>query len=184
MTEQTSREVVAVPGEHVPAGAIDMDQLVREEYARIRGLAWRLGVPAHELDDTAQEVMARAWKASGRFRGECTVRTWLTRIAVNYVTSWRRRLLRRMRLFVRDARVDDVPARSGPSPETAEAHERAMECIERLPVKLRNAFVLRHLEDMSHAEAAEALEIPEATCRTRIYHARKRLRQMMQDFEP
>ncbi len=66
----------------------------------------------------------------------------------------------------------------------AEAYDRAVACVRRLPVKQRRVFVLRYLEEMSCAEVAETLGIPEATVRTRTFHACKKLRGMMKGYEP
>ena len=68
----------------------EFDQLVRAEHDRLRRLAWRFGVPAHELDDAVQDVFLRAWAGYAGFRGEASARTWLTRVAVNTLTSRRR----------------------------------------------------------------------------------------------
>jgi len=166
------------------AVAVDIEQLVREESARIRALAWRFGVPEEELDDAVQEVFVRAWLGAPRFRGACAPSTWLTRIAVNYFVSRRRALMRRMRRMVRGEVSAEQPLPAQPRPEVREAHERAVGCIRRLPRRLREVFVLRYLEEMPCKEVAETLTIPEATVRTRAYHARRRLRAMLKGFEP
>ncbi|MBN2307631.1 MAG: sigma-70 family RNA polymerase sigma factor [Candidatus Hydrogenedentes bacterium] len=158
---------------------IDLEQLVREESDRLRGLAWRFGLPSAELDDAVQEVFARAWAGRARFRGDCAPATWLTRIAVNYFTSRRRTLLRRMRVFAGGRPAGDASAPPGNTAERAEAHARAVECIRALSPKLRKVFVLRYLEEMSCAEVAETLGIPESTVRTRVYNARKKLRNIL-----
>ena len=91
--------------------AAEFDALVCAESARIRRLAWRFGVPAQELDDAVQDVFVRAWAGFARYRGEATARTWLTRIAVNHLTSWRRGMMRRLRRwpeFVRHERRERV----------------------------------------------------------------------------
>jgi RNA polymerase sigma-70 factor (ECF subfamily) len=164
--------------------AISLEKLVQEHYDRIRRLAWRFGIPEDEIDDAAQEVFARACAGLKRFRGECSPSTWLTRIAINHLTSRKRRLVRRLRVFSTGADViEQVASRPMRSPETSEAHARAMDCVRRLPVKLRTAFVLRYLEEMSCAEVAETLRIPEATVRTRVFYARRKLRAMLRGYE-
>ena len=164
---------------------ISLDKLARDHYDRIRRLAWRFGLPENEIDDAAQEIFARACAGLKRFRGECAPSTWLTRIAVNYLSSRKRAISRRLRLFSDETDVfEQVSSTSARSAETCEAHTRAMDCIRRLPVKLRTAFILRYLEEMSCADVAETLGIPEATVRTRIFHARRKLREMLRGYEP
>ncbi|MCC6698577.1 MAG: RNA polymerase sigma factor [Candidatus Hydrogenedentes bacterium] len=162
-----------------------LEDLIAREYPRLRRLAWRFGLPEDELDDAVQDVLAKAWAARGRFRGDAAQSTWLTRVALNHFTSIRRGWLRNLKTFVRDP----FATMSEPAPNTEhavrdEAHERAVACIQRLPRKLRLVFVLRYLEEMSCADVAETLRIPEVTVRTRVYHARKKLREWMKGYEP
>jgi RNA polymerase sigma-70 factor, ECF subfamily len=165
--------------------AESLETLYRQEYRRIRLLAWRFGLPEDELDDAAQDVFARVCAGFHRFRGDCALSTWLTRIAVNHFTLRRRALFRHIRTFrPYDDAAERAPGKDGPSSEAREAHERAVVCVRRLPVKLRKVFVLRHLEEMSCREVAGTLDIPEATVRTRSYHACRKLRGMMKGYEP
>ena len=171
--------------DHDVGRGICLEKLINEHYERIRALAWKFGLPADEIDDAAQEVFARACAGAKKFRGDCAPSTWLTRIAVNYLCSRRRTMLHHMKVVTNEnVSIEQVPTRARNDAESAEARDRAVECISRLPRKLRAAFVLRYLEEMSCAEVAETLGIPEATVRTRIYHARKKLRRMMRGYEP
>lgn len=184
-----TREAIlrGIPATETEETAVEdlFEGIVRDEYARIRGLAWNFGVPESELDDATQEIFARAWGGLRRFRGDSQPATWLTRIAVNYLTSWRRTMTRRLRVMVRsDKALQNAVAKPGLAHEAAEAHERAMACICTLPAKLRAAFVLRYIEGMRCAQIADHLGIPEATVRSRTYHARKRLRKMMRGYKP
>jgi len=164
---------------------VDMAALMQTHHARIRGLAWRFGVPRQELDDAVQDVFAAAWAGAATFRGDCATSTWLTRIAVNYFVSRHRAWMRRVRLFVRGgAAVESAVDPGGLTPAQAEAHARAVVCIRRLPEKLRAVFVLRYIEEMTAAEVSDVLGIPEATVRTRAFHARQQLRDMMRGYEP
>jgi len=172
-------------GTDVAHAAESLEALYRQEYRRIRLLAWRFGLPEDELDDAAQDVFARVCAGFDRFRGDCALSTWLTRIAVNHFTLRRRALFRRLRTFVPHSEATErVAGRDGPGAEAREAHERAVTCVRRLPVKLRQVFVLRHLEEMNCREVAETLDIPEATVRTRSYHACRKLRGMLKGYEP
>jgi len=168
---------------------IDSDRtlvdLIAREYPRLRRLAWRFGLPEDELDDAVQDVFAKAWAARNRFRGDAAQATWLTRVAINHFTSRRRVWLRRLQTFLRDPiAMERAETRGGQAVERNEAHERAVACVRKLPPKLRQAFVLRYLEEMTCVDVAETLRIPEATVRTRIFHARKKLREWMKDYEP
>jgi RNA polymerase sigma-70 factor (ECF subfamily) len=175
-----SNQVSKMDGE-----TLDFERLVRSEERRVRTLAWRFGVPAHELDDVVQDIFVKAWVAQNRFRGDAEPSTWLTRIAVNHLVSRRRSLRTRIATMVRwQARPFSQPVQPDAQFASREAEARAAKCVRRLSSKLRAVFVLRYLEEMSAAEVAETLSIPEATVRTRAFHARKQLRQMMKDYLP
>ncbi len=176
--------VDGLEGTSAPEMARSIEALFREEYGRIRRLAWRFGLPEDELDDAAQEVFVRVWVGVRRFRGESSLSTWLTRIAVNYFTSRRRAVFRRLRTFLPQTEgIERVPAKSTGSAQAREAYARAVACVRRLPTKQRQVFVLRYLEEMSCAEVAETLGIPDATVRTRAFYACRKLRDMMKGHE-
>jgi RNA polymerase sigma-70 factor (ECF subfamily) len=165
--------------------ALDFDRLVVVEQQRIRGLAWRFGVPAEELDDVVQDVFIKAWAARNGFRGNAVPTTWLTRIAVNHLVSRRRKLKTRIAAL---ANLSLVRMRGPRRPDSyiaaAEAEAKAAACVRRLSPKLRTVFVLRYLEEMSVSDVAQTLEIPEATVRSRALNARKKLRSMLKDYKP
>lgn len=64
-------------------------------------------------------------------------------------------------------------------PDRAEEYAVASACVRQLPPKLRAAFVLRYLDDMSVAETAEVLGISEVAVRRRCVLARVKLREML-----
>lgn len=165
--------------------ALDFERLVLTEQNRIRTLAWRFGVCAAELDDAVQDVFVKAWAARAAFRGDADPSTWLTRIAINHLVSRQRSLRARLRALT-ELRTLWLPVPRQPDARLAlsEAEQKAAACVRRLPEKLRTAFVLRYLEEMSVADAAEVLDIPEATVRTRAFNARKKLRAMLKDYQP
>ena len=163
--------------------AVSSEALLHQEYARIHGLAWKFGIPESEIDDATQEVFAKAFASLKSFRGECELSTWLTRIAINHFTSRKQAFFRRLHIFKNNPTVmENAPDGTKHKAELNEEYDLAVRCVRKLPIKLREAFVLRYLEEMSCREVAETLEIPEPTVRTRIYHARRKLRDMMKGY--
>ena len=137
---------------------------------------------SHELDDAAQDIFVLAWTRRHAFKGESAISTWLTRIAINYLSSKRRKHVRRLRIARQHAR-GPLWLTSGAVANQRDGTDRAMRCIARLPVKLRTAFVLRYQEEMSVEEIGHVLQIPEGTVRSRLYHARLKLRDMMKELD-
>lgn len=156
-------------------------QLFRRHHRRVLAMCARMLGDAAEVEDAVQQTFLEAWKSLGRFEGRSRFTTWITRVAIHTCFSTRRRL---RRLLTRDTSVEDraiVPAWAE-APVAADevagrhARERAVaEVLGRLSPRKRAVFVLADLEGHTSTEIAEILEIPDATVRTRLYHARREL---------
>lgn len=156
-------------------------QRYREPVYRLVRTAIRDG---EEALDVTQESFVAAFAALKRYDRERPFKIWISRIAINKCRDWARR--RRVRaFFMRAVPLEDAfdLASDTASPES-EAGGRAelartSFAIANLPEKLREVLVLRAIEGMSQAEAAEALSITEKTVETRLYRARTQLRIML-----
>ena len=122
-------------------------------------------------EDAFQITMTKAWRRLHAFRGESSVKTWISRIAVNTCRDMLRsgwfRMLRRSepeeKLFAAAA-ADDGEARELRS------------LVLSLPGKYREVIVLYYYEDMKVREIAALLEIPVASVSTRLRRARAMLK--------
>ena len=130
-----------------------------------------------EALDVTQESFVAAFAALKRYDRERPFKLWISRIAINKCRDWARRRAVRA-FFTRAAPIDEAfdLASDNASPET-EASDRAelarvSAAITELPAKLREALILRAIEGMTQAEAAEALNVTEKTVETRLYRAR------------
>ena len=121
-------------------------------------------------EDAFQETFVKAWKHLPGFKGESSVKTWLSRIAVNTCRSMLRTPWLRMRK--RSQSVDELL--SLPAPE-AEDHTSLVQAVCSLPDKYREVVVLHYDQDMKLREIAAMLHIPENTVSTRLRKARKLL---------
>lgn len=140
-----------------------------------------------ETEDALQEAYLRAWRALSTFRADSRLSTWLVRIVINEALG---------RLRRRSAQVIPLEsAMESTDPQTQESLEddperqpdrvamrsdvrRLMEArIDKLPETFRTVFMLRAVEELSVEEVSVALEIPEATVRTRFFRARSLLRE-------
>lgn len=139
-----------------------------------------------EAEDALQEAYLDAYRHAAGYRGDAQVSTWLTRITVN-------RSLMRMRqrrshpvIVPLMAEPDDDRRRPneatdpGALPDThvlrAEIRRALERRIDELPPTFRAVFVMRDVEDMTGQEVADALSLPVATVRTRLFRARALLR--------
>lgn len=140
-----------------------------------------------EAEDALQEAYLLAWRGLSRFRLEANLSTWLVRIVVNEALGRLRRT--KAQVIPLDAAMKspdpDVQASLTeraclqPEPSAMRGQLRAlMEArIELLPDLYRTVFMLRAVEEMSVDEVAAALQLPEATVRTRYFRARSLLRE-------
>ena len=139
---------------------------------------------ADEALDLTQETFVSAFAALKRYDPDRPFRLWVSRIALNKCRDWGRR--QAVRAFFRKARpIEDAfdIASETPTPE-AEAGDRAelakvAIAMSRLPQNLRQVLVLRAVEELSQAEAADALGVTEKTIETRLYRARKQLSEIL-----
>ena len=142
-----------------------------------------------EAEDAVQDAYLRAFRAIGSFRADAKLSTWLTRIAVNESLQRLRKLKRSAEVITMDGetveaaadRADEGSGAKGPEVEALRGEARRIieSRIDRLPDAFRAVFVLRAIEEMSVEETAAALEIPEATVRTRFFRARSLLREAL-----
>jgi len=139
-----------------------------------------------EAEDAVQEAYLRAYRALATFRGESKLSTWLVRITANEALMRRRRNARAAPVEPIEGDADlaehsEIGGSSGPEGEAQRSEmRRLLEArIDALPEAYRAVFVLRALEELTVEETAHALEIPDATVRTRYFRARRLLRESM-----
>lgn len=156
------------------------ESLVRHNADRLFAVVLRFSATEGDAEEATQEAFLRAWRNIGRFRGDARFFTWLYRIGVNEA----KRILERRPeagtvVSVEDRPIDEV-ADEAPDAhahvESAELREALEQAIRRLPEKYRAAVVLRDIERLSTAEAAELLGLREAAFKSRLHRGRMTLR--------
>lgn len=143
----------------------------------LRGLARRLLGEAALAEDLVHDVFVELPGAIKRFRSDASLRTFLMSIAVNRARKYFRAAGRRRAAM---ARLADVPETTGPGPDdTVERRQLAAalhRALDRLPADQRVAFVLCEIDLLGSRDAAAIAGVPEETMRTRLFHARRKLR--------
>lgn len=144
----------------------------------LRRLAASYTRASGEHEDLVQEIGLAIWTALPRFRGECSERTFLFRIAHNRALAHLAR--RRLQTTGVDAEVDVEDA--APDPErafsTGQRAQRLADAIRQLPLGHAQVITLT-LEGLSYAEVADVLGITETNVGARLTRAREMLRQML-----
>lgn len=137
-----------------------------------------------EAEDVVQAAYVTGFTKLDGFRGEAGFATWLTRIAMNEAYG---RLRRKARVVdIAEYRKDiegSVADMTRPPPTTPEAELGREEirvflehAIDALPEPLRLTYVLRDVQEMTVREVADLLGVNAITVKTRVYRARRRLR--------
>ena len=165
--------------------------LMRRHNARVFRAARAILRDPDEAEDVMQDAYVRAYEHLGDFEGRARFSTWLTRIAVHEALARARKQKRFDRLDPSGSQSQEQsmttrPAAS-PEDETSDREMRVVleRAIDDLPDDFRAVFVLRAVEEMSGAEAAECLGVPEETVKTRLHRARGRLQKtLLTSFEP
>lgn len=149
-------------------------------HQRVRVLARRLLSDPAAAEDVVQDVFTALPRAASRFRGDVDLETFLLAIAVKRVRRHRRAALRRWRALER-LRGTEPGGPRDPEQDTyrRELGARLGAALDRLPLPQRVAFVLCEVEELTAGQAAAIADAPEATIRTRLFHARRRLRDLL-----
>jgi RNA polymerase sigma-70 factor (ECF subfamily) len=131
-----------------------------------------------EAEEAVQDAYLKAFGALAGFRAESKLSTWLVRIAANEALMRRRRRSRSAEVIPLNGMEEPMDHAEGPEQAAGRGElRRVLEArIDRLPDDYRAVFVLRALEELSVEDTASALDIPEATVRTRFFRARALLR--------
>lgn len=148
--------------------------------------AWSVVRNHADAEDVVQDAYLKAFSSIGNFAGQSSLATWLTRIVINTALDRQRAANRRREeLLEQDvAMLDQYKKRhayqDGRSPEAellrSELSGLLKVAISKLSDEFRPVFVLRDIEGMSVRETADALGINEATVKTRLLRARRKLR--------
>lgn len=130
-------------------------------------------------EDLVQEVFARAMTSAATYDGRASFVTWLRGIALNVVRMYWRRARTTDRVQSDLQQIQRV-APDASAPDKTHVQDRRMqvvyEILDTLPGNLREAFVLRELEGLPAAEAAEQLGISPGNLAVRATRARQRIR--------
>jgi RNA polymerase sigma-70 factor (ECF subfamily) len=159
-------------------------QIVERYQGAVYNLAYRMLGDPEEAEDAAQEIFVRLYRQLGRYDPERKFSTWTLAIATNYCIDQLRR--RRMQLVPLENIIPWARARdAGPEGEalSRESRDEVQRLLKQLPEKYRAPLVLRYWEDLSCAEIAEILGVPEGTIKTQIHRARKQLGKMLEGAE-
>lgn len=145
----------------------------------VYGTAYHFLGNSEDAQDAAQEAFVTAYGRLGQLREPEKFAAWLRRLTINGCTdTLRRRSARQIGL----AEIGRLPAPANEA-ERTDTRLTVQESLGRLPERMRLTVTLCCLDGYSHAEVAQFLGIPLNTVRSRLQHAKRQLREEMQEEE-
>ena len=159
----------------------------------VYNLVYQLLRDPNDAPDTVQQVFLKVFRGLRGFKGGCSLKTWIYRIAVNEASNqrrwWRRHRGRELSLDVSPVSTGEegeqaslgcqlVDDSQSPYEQVANAEMRAAVelALAELPLPFRSAVVLRDVEDLSYEEIAEILQVRVGTVKSRLARGREALR--------
>lgn len=168
-------------------------ELVERYQAQIHALAMRMVRRTEDAQDLTQETFVRMFRALDRYDPSRPFAAWLytiaTRLCIDHI---RRNRVKLMPLVRREMGSDEEQTIEledpGPRPDDlaarSEEEQRTATLVDSLPPHYRIVVVLRHQQDLSYEEIAEALHLPLGTVKARIHRARALLKDRMTKPDP
>ncbi len=168
-------------------------ELVKAHYRRIYSLCYRFTGSAHDAEDLTQDVFVKVYGNLTSFdlaRG--SFQTWITTLARNLLVDHFRRTKQQRVTDSMDAGWDeseelpmaDRLAASGPTQHDRAAQKEiarmVQEALTKISPELREAVILRDLQDLDYKEIAQVLRIPEGTVKSRISRGRAELARLLE----
>ena len=161
--------------------------------APVCNLVYQLLRDPSDAPDTVQQVFLKVFRGLRGFKSDCSLKTWIYRIAVNEASNqrrwWRRHRRRELSLDMSLASTGEegeqanvgrelVDDSQSPYEQVAGAELRAAVelALAELPLPFRSAVVLRDVEDLSYEEIAEILQVRVGTVKSRLARGREALR--------
>ncbi len=149
------------------------DELVARHERAVYRVALRALRDPDDAEDVTQRTFVQAFRRLDGFRGDAAFRTWLYRVAYNFVVTHARDAHRRRRAA---AELESLPADDGPRAADPEARKRLREAIDQLPLKQRLVVELRIYEELPFREVGAIAGCSEDSAKMNFHHALKRLR--------
>lgn len=160
--------------------AAALRQVFARHHVRVYRFIFRLVRNPALAEELTNEVFLEVWRHAGKFEGASSALTWMLSIAHHRAVS----SLRRHREESWDEKAAAVLPDGADDPEvTAQKLGKGAilrRCLDELSVEHRGIVDLVYFHEMSIAEAAHVLQIPENTVKTRLFHARKRLSKLLE----
>lgn len=161
--------------------------LIKQNQKMVRSVIYKFITNPDDLNDVSQEVFIKAFKSIKTYKSQSKFSTWLCRIAIN---SCKDKLKSKSRHQQKVVNIDEhdfmeiAETTNYTLEETVSASQEqkiVFQEIKKLPLNQRMALVLHDIEDMSYEEIAKITNCPVGTVKSRIFNARKSLKNKLKN---
>ncbi|MCC6586357.1 MAG: sigma-70 family RNA polymerase sigma factor [Bryobacterales bacterium] len=166
------------------------EDLVKAHTRRVYAICYRFTGSDSEAQDITQEVFLRVFQTMKSFRaGEGLFSVWLTRLTRNLlIDNYRRGKMQRATDSLEDqlAVLEEQSPQGGRTDgmlESREQQEILKAALQKLSPELREAVILRDLEELEYKEIAEVLKVPEGTVKSRLNRGRAELAKVLRRWK-
>jgi RNA polymerase sigma-70 factor (ECF subfamily) len=168
------------------------EAVVRQHWRKVFNVAYKFVGKHDEAEDLAQDIFLKIFKALDTFDRRANFQTWIISIARNLCIDHYRSVRKERETIAREVDAGELTPASGdvgPDGVLEQSDLRALlqRALDKLPVSLRTAVVLRDLQELSYQEIADRLRLPEGTVKSRINRGRLELARQIrriQDHPP
>ncbi len=162
------------------------EELIQTYSRRVYAICYRFTNSDNESQDLTQEVFLRVFRSLGSFRsGEGCFAVWLTRLTRNLLVDHYRRTKRDRLTDGIDDKLSVLEERTAQVSRTdgllagREAGELLQAALQKLSPELREAVILRDLQELEYREIASVLNVPEGTVKSRLNRGRAELAKVL-----
>lgn len=155
------------------------EEIVRRFRRRVFGIAYKFTGRYEESQDLTQEIFLRVFKSLDKFDASADFGTWLYSVSRNHCIDHYRSGRRERELLVRhEITLEDFASKRFDPHREIEVQDKRnllVRALSNLPDKLREAVVLRDIQELTYQEIVDKLELPEGTVKSRINRGRLEL---------
>jgi RNA polymerase sigma-70 factor (ECF subfamily) len=164
------------------------DQIVRMHWRKVFNLAYKFVGRHDEAEDLTQDIFLKIFKALHTFDRRANFQTWLISISRNLCIDHYRSVRKERETMAREVDSADlmpVSRERGPHAELEQLDLRLLirQALAELPPALKEAVVLRDLQEFSYQEIADKLGLPEGTVKSRINRGRLELARQLRRLQ-
>jgi RNA polymerase sigma-70 factor (ECF subfamily) len=178
----------------IAGDAVAWDEIVQRYHRRIYNICYRFAGSSDDAQDLTQEVFIRMYRTLNSYDvGRGAFMTWVTTLTRNLLVDHFRKTKHDRLTDSLDATASDHPDAmplseripdEGPAPDSGvqsrETRDAVHQALQKLSPELREAVILRDLQDMDYREIATVLKVPEGTVKSRINRGRAELARLLQ----